>query len=87
MQPDDIAQPVALKPAPIPTIHGEEHIVEKILNHRPRGRGYQFLTLMKGAPNHDAEWQPTSDFVDPDGTVNAVWQTYIQENDILHKYH
>ena len=42
---------------------------------------------MKGAPLHDAEWQPTTDFVDTDGTVTQVWQEYIRQNNILPQYH
>ena len=86
-QPSDIAQPVVERPEPVPTVHGDEHVVEKILKHRARGRGFQFLTLMKGAPTHDAVWLPTRDFVDADGTVTDVWQNYIRENGILEKYH
>jgi len=86
-QPSDIAQPVEPRPEPVPTVEGEEHIVDKILRHKKSGRGFRFLTLMKGDPIHDAWWQPTSDFVDTDGTVNDVWHKYIVENDIMHKYH
>ena len=85
-QPDDIGQTIVTRPTPIPTVHGDEQIVEKILDHRPRGRGFQFLTLMKGAPSHDASWQPSSDFVDPDGTVNEIFHNYICENNSLQKY-
>jgi hypothetical protein len=52
------------------------------LAHRLRGRGYQFLTLMRGDPIHDAEWQPGSDFIDPDGTITEVLQTYAQEHNL-----
>ena len=86
-QPSDIGKPVTEQPAPVPTVHGHEHVVDKILQHRPRGRGFQFLTLMKGTPLHDAEWQPTRDFVDSDGTVTNVWQEYIRQNNILPQYH
>ena len=82
-QPSDIAKPVPERPAPVPTIHGEEQVVDKILKHRTRGRGYQFLTLMKGAPSHDSEWQPTRDFVDKDGTVTDVWKQQIREKYIF----
>ena len=86
-QPRDIAQPVEHRPLPVPTIEGDEHVVAEILKHRPRGRGFQFLTLMKGAPRHDATWQPTKDFVDRDGTVTKVWQEYIKNVGILPQYH
>jgi len=57
--------------------------VEAILNHRKRGRGYQFLTLMKGSPEYDAEWQPSMDFIDPDGTLNDKFLSYIKFNNIM----
>ena len=71
------------RPDPIPRTQGEEYIVESILKHRRRGRGYQFLTLMKGSPTHDAEWQPTRDFVDKDGTINDKFYKYIKCQGIL----
>lgn len=86
-QPADISQPVPPRPEPVPTVSGQEYIVEKILKHRKRGRGYQFLTLMKGEPNHDASWLPTSNFVDKDGTVTEVWHKYLLEHNILQEYH
>jgi len=86
-QPADIAHAVPPRPTPVPAIQGEEHVVDKILHHRKRGKGYQFLTLMKGAPTHDAIWQPSRDFVDKDGTVTQVWHEYIVQNDLLPQYH
>lgn len=86
-QPNDIGIQIEQRPLPIPTIEGEEHTVEAILQHRKRGKGYQFLTLMKGAPRHDAEWQPTRDFVDEDGTVTGIWYDYIKQHGILPQYH
>jgi hypothetical protein len=79
-QPADISSPVPVRPDPVPTDLGPEYEVEAILAHRRRGRGYQFLTLMKGDPIHDAEWQPTRDFVDTDGTVTETLQTYLDEH-------
>ena len=86
-QPADIARPVAERPAPVPAVHGVEEVVEKILKHRARGRRYQFLTLMKGPPTHDAELQPTREYVDKDGTVPDVWLKDIRDQDILPQYH
>lgn len=83
VQPEEIAVEAPAKPDPVPTDTGEEYIVEAILNHRKKGNGYQFLTLMKGDPTHDAEWQPTSDFVDSDGTMNETFYEYIKKNGIL----
>ena len=83
----DIRADAVERPEPVPAVDGDENYVEAILKHRKRGRGYQFLTLMKGSPIHDAEWQPTSDFVDRDGTVTDVCQKYIKETGILPQQH
>lgn len=32
---------------------------------------------------HDAEWQPTRDFVDEDGTLTAAFKEYIELNGLL----
>ena len=82
-QPNEIAAEVPDKPDPVPTNTGDEYVVEAILKHRKKGNGFQFLTLMKGDPTHDAEWQPTSDFIDPDGTMNEKFYKYIKEYSIL----
>ena len=82
-QPNDISQPVRPRPEPVPTPEGEEYFVQKILNHRKRGRGFQFLTQMKGSPEHDSEWQPTKDFIDNDGTMNDQFLAYIKSKNIL----
>ena len=85
--PEDISQPVLPRPEPIPTVQGEEQVVDKVLPHQKRGRGYQFLTLMKGDPDQDSIWQPTRDFVDSHGTVTDVWPKYIVHHSILPEYH
>ena len=54
-QPSEIAAELRTTIDPVPTDTGEEYIVEAILNHRKKGNGFQFLTLMKGEPTHDAE--------------------------------
>jgi len=86
-QPKDIAIPRAQKPAPVPAVDGVEHVVDQILSHRKRGRGYQFLTLMIGDPTNDATWQPTKDFLDKDGTVTKIWQEYIRKHHLLPQFH
>lgn len=86
-QPRDIALPIPPKPAPVPAIEGDEHVVGRILAHRKRGRGFQFLTQMKGDPSHDVTWQPTKDFIDKDGTVTETWKEYIVRHNILQQYH
>lgn len=87
VEPEDLSQPLISRPEPIPTAHVEENIVDKIFAHRRRGRGNQFLTLLRGEPDHDATWQPTRDFVDGDRTVTGVWYEYIVHNNILSEYH
>ena len=82
-QPAEIGVSVPPKPNPVPTMKGDEYVVEKILKHRRKGKGFQFLTLMKGDPTHDAEWQPTRDFIDKDNTINETFLDYIKSQDIL----
>ncbi len=55
-QPTEIAAPIVPRPDPIPTVQGNKYVVDEILTHPKRSRGYQFLTLMRGDPTHDAEW-------------------------------
>lgn len=56
-------------PQDITAAADEPYEVEKILARRRRGRSYQWLTLLRAMEPHDAEWQPTRDFVDADGTL------------------
>ena len=85
-QPIKLAAEVSTELEPIPTNTGEEYIVEAILKHRKRGNGFQFLARMKGEPTQDAEWQPTKDFVDPDGSMNEKLYEYIKKNGILQNF-
>ena len=87
-QPADIARELPPRPEPIPDDAGDTlFVVDCILRHRRRGRGFQFLTLMKGAPQHEAQWQPTRDFVDADGTLTAAFRDYIVEHNLLVHLH
>lgn len=55
----------------------ELFVVNKILNHRRRGCGYQFLTLVKGTPHHHhAEGQPARDFIGQDSTSSQALLLY-----------
>lgn len=57
-QASDIVQPIETKPVPVPNVCGEEQEVGLILRHLLRSRQFQFLTMIKVEPLHDAEWQP-----------------------------
>ena len=66
-QPADIAGELPPRTEPIPDGVGDTlFVVDCIVRHRRRGRGVQFLTLMKEASQHEAQWQPTRDFVESD---------------------
>ena len=87
-QPGAISQPIHTRPDPVPSASGEMvFVVDRILAHRRRGRGLQWLTLMKGVPQHGAQWQPMRDFVDANGTVTAAFHDYIVQNDLLQHFH
>lgn len=82
-QSKDLTAETTVQVDPVPTETGQEYLVEAILKHRKKGNGFQFLTLMQGDPNYDAEWQPTKDFVDSDGTMNETFYECIKKNGIL----
>jgi hypothetical protein len=45
------------RPGPILTLDGlQEHEIDRILDSRPRGRGYQFLICWKGFSPEDDKW-------------------------------
>ena len=86
-QPGGIAALLPPRPEPVPAIDGDEYIVEEILAHRKKERGYQFSSLWKGYPSHDASWQPTTGFVHRHGSLNEAWQKFIKKEGILPTYH
>ena len=45
-------------PSPVITKAGEEWEVERILQHRKVGRGYQYLVRWKGFGREDDTWEP-----------------------------
>jgi hypothetical protein len=67
-----------VRPTSVPTALGHEYEVDSISVHRRRGRGYQFLILVKGDPIHDAEWQPERESTDPDGTMTEALMKFVQ---------
>lgn len=83
-QPSSLSQLVTTRPTPAPDDNGHPFFeVSEIVKHRKRGRGFQFLTLLQGAPRHEAVWQPTRDFVDRDGTLTNKFYDYIKRHDLL----
>ncbi len=38
---------------------------------------------MKGSPTYDAEWQPSPDCIDKDGTLTDVFLQYIKKKKII----
>ena len=51
-------------------VEGEEvYEVETILNHRKRGRGYQYFIKWRGYPISDASWEPEHAFSDDGNTL------------------
>ncbi len=85
-QPQEISATVSPGPDPIPSQRGEEYEVERILNHSKRRTEFQFLTLMRGSPTHDSEWQPSKDFMDADGTINNAFLEYVKSRNILRDF-
>lgn len=87
-QPADFAQSSRTAPVPVdPESLTPLFKVSRILAHRRRGRGYQWLPLMENARTHDAEWQPTRDFIDDDGALTKALHTYIVEKNLLRHLH
>lgn len=78
----DIRQP---RPEPTPTEEDQKYMLDKFL--WKRGGRYQFLKLMNNEKTHDSKWQPTSEFLDEDTTLNFIRLDYIQKNDILPMFH
>ena len=50
-------------------------IVEEVLKHKYR-QGYQFLTKWQNFSVSEATWEPTLNFVQPDGFINEIFATY-----------
>lgn len=87
-QPPHLSQPRPVRPAPLPQDDGSTLIyVDKILSNRKRGAGYQWLAAKTGAPLHEAEWQPTRDFLDADGTITKALHDYIVQHNLLPHFH
>lgn len=87
-KPKDFGLAIPELPVPMPDIDGSLlHVIDSILADRRRGKGYQWITLMKGAPQHDAAWQPTRYFVDDDCMLTATFLDYIKKHNLLPYLH
>ena len=87
-QPPDIGQALPIRPTPVIGTDGFEELpVASILRHRRRGKGYQWLTLYSGTPQHEARWLPTTAFIDDDGTTTEAFQRYIKQHHLLPNLH
>lgn len=86
--PHSLAQPRPSRLTPIIQEDGMQLIfVHRILCHRKRGAGFQWLAAKTGTPLHEAEWQLTREFVGRDGTVNEAFYKYITEHNFLPHLH
>ena len=53
------------RPGPVTTTNGErEHVIDRIVDERKRGRGYQYLVRWKGYGEEDKEWLPRRELED-----------------------
>lgn len=82
-QPPDLSKPKPDPPPPVILPSGPEEYVERILRHRRRGKGWQFLVQWLHKPSHDATWEPLRNLRDPDGTVNESLLQYIESQSDL----
>jgi hypothetical protein len=58
-------------------LEGEEvYEIETILNHRKRGRGYQYYIKWRGYPISDASWEPEHVFSDDGDTLTRYKQRH-----------
>jgi len=62
-------------PEPPPEVENDEEVyeVESILNHRKRGRGYQYHVKWKGYSISEASWEPEQAFSD-DGDMLSLYK-------------
>ena len=43
-------------------------------------QGWKFLTLWDAYGLSEATWEPMSAFIQPDGSINPIFRTYLVEN-------
>ena len=54
-------------------------MVAGIARHEYKG-GWKFLTLWDGYGLSEATWEPMSAFIQPDGSMNTIFRSYLVEN-------
>ena len=55
------------------------YVVAGIAHHEYK-QGWKFLTLWDGYGLYEATWEPMSAFIQPDGTINPIFRSYLVEN-------
>ena len=55
------------------------YVVSGIARHGYK-QGWKFLTLWEGYGLSEATWEPMSAFIQPDGTINPIFRSYLVEN-------
>ena len=56
------------------------YVVAGIARHQYE-QGWKFLTLWDGSGLSEATWEPMSVFIQPDGSINPIFCSYLVEND------
>lgn len=82
------------EPAPLPISGQEDEIMDeaeqaeigfynvfKILKHKFQ-QGWKFLVWWENFPMSASTWEPVSNFVQPNGSVNSVFKAYCLENNL-----
>ena len=62
-----------LPPEPIHVAGATEYVVARVLCHRCRGRGLQYLVEWEGYDVADATWEPERHLVDAPAKVSEYW--------------